>query len=131
MKDENKKAAELMRTFKMLKKILEQYEGPLKLKFDLKEKYELWTDKEVNIAGKTKKELFFAGVTLQKNYISFYFMPIYVEPELKEKLEPKLLKLLKGKSCFHIKSIDKELENEIFDALQKGYKLYEENEWIN
>jgi len=58
-------------------------------------------------------------------------MPIYVEPELKEKLEPKLLKLLKGKSCFHIKSIDKELENEIFDALQKGYKLYEENEWIN
>ena len=131
MKDENKKAAELMRTFKKLKKILEKYEGSLKLKFDRKEKYELWINKEVNIAGKTKKELFFAGLTLQKNYVSFYFMPIYVEPELKEKLEPELLKLLKGKSCFHIKSIDQELENKIFDALQKGYKLYEENEWIN
>lgn len=130
MRDENKKPAELMITFKKLKKILEKYEGPLKLKFDLKEKYELWTDKEVNIAGKTKKELFFAGVTLQKNYVSFYFMPIYIGPELKEKLEPELLKLLKGKSCFHIKSIDQELENEIFDALQKGYKLYEENQFI-
>ena len=126
----NKNQAELMRTFKKLKKILEQYEGSLKLKFDLKEKYELWTDKEVNIAGINKKELFFAGLTLQKNYVSFYFMPIYIEPELKEKLDPELLKLLKGKSCFHIKSIDQELENKINDALQKGYNLYQKNEFI-
>jgi hypothetical protein len=129
MKDKSK-TAKLKRTFKKLKKILEQYEGSLKLKFDLKEKYELWTDKEVNIAGKNKKELFFAGLTLQKNYVSFYFMPIYVEPELKEKLDPELLKLLKGKSCFHIKSIDQELENKINDTLQKGYKLYQKNDFI-
>jgi hypothetical protein len=129
MKDKSK-TGKLKRTFKKLKKILEQYEGSLKLKFDLKEKYELWTDKEVNIAGKNKKELFFAGLTIQKNYVSFYFMPIYVEPELKEKLEPELLKLLKGKSCFHIKSIDQELENKINDTLQKGYKLYQKNDFI-
>jgi len=130
MRDDNKKSAELMRTLKKLRKILEKYEASLRLKFDLKEKYELWTDKEVNIAGKKKKELFFAGFTLQKNYVSFYFMPIYIEPELKEKLDPELLKLLKGKSCFHIKSIDQELENKINDALQKGYNLYQKNEFI-
>jgi hypothetical protein len=129
MKDKNK-TPELMKIFKMLKKILEPYEASLKLKFDLKEKYELWTDKEVKIAGKNKKEIFFAGVTLQKKYVSFYFMPIYVEPELKQKLDPELLKLLKGKSCFHIKSIDQELENKINEALQKGYKLYEEKKFI-
>ncbi|SIQ05413.1 DUF1801 domain-containing protein [Halanaerobium kushneri] len=129
MKDKNK-TPKLMKIFKKLKKILEPYEASLRLKFDLKEKYELWTDKEVKIAGKNKKEIFFAGVTIQKNYVSFYFMPIYVEPELKQKLDPELLKLLKGKSCFHIKSIDQELENKINDALQKGYKLYQDNEFI-
>lgn len=129
MKDKNK-TPKLMKIFKKLKKILEPYEASLRLKFDLKEKYELWTDKEVKIAGENKKEIFFAGVTIQKNYVSFYFMPIYVEPELKQKLDPELLKLLKGKSCFHIKSIDQELENKINDALQKGYKLYQDNEFI-
>lgn len=49
-------------------------------------------------------------------------MPIYTNPDLKEKIH--LLNKLKGKSCFHIKSIDKETEKQISKTLKLGYKQY-------
>jgi hypothetical protein len=43
---------------------------------------------------------------------------------------PDLLQLLKGKSCFHIKELNPQLESQIEDALKKGYDLYKERGWI-
>ncbi len=36
-------------------------------------------------------------------------MPVYAAPEMKQVFAPELLVLLKGKSCFHIKSLDARL----------------------
>ena len=57
-------------------------------------------------------------------------MPIYTDTELKKVFKPELLNLLKGKSCFQIKKLDKDLEGQIKEALDIGYKLYKKRGWI-
>ncbi|MBT4538871.1 DUF1801 domain-containing protein [Candidatus Woesearchaeota archaeon] len=121
---------ELVNIFKKLKKILKKYENPLKPKFDLDSKYDLWSFKDLEIAGRKRKEIYFAGLIIQSNYVGFYFMPIYTNTKLKNVFKPELLSLLKGKSCFHIKSLNEELENQIEDALKKGIQLYKRRKWI-
>ncbi len=121
---------DLIHIFNRLKQLLKKYENPLKPKFDLDSKYDLWSFKEVEIAGRKRKEVYFAGLTIQSNYVGFYFMPIYAETKLQELFEPELSKLLKGKSCFHIKSLDKKLEKQISKAIKIGYDLYKKRCWL-
>ena len=116
--------------FKRLKKYLKKYENTLKPKFDLDSKYDLWSFKNLEIAGRKRKEVYFAGLIIQSSYVGFYYMPIYTDTDLKDVFKPELLKLLKGKSCFHIKNLDDELESQIAFALEKGYELYKKRSWI-
>lgn len=113
----------LIEIFKRLKSFLKKFEDPLKPKFDLDSKYDLWSFKEVEIAGRKRKEVFFASIIIQSNYVGLYYMPIYTDVKLRDVFKPELLKLLKGKSCFHIKDLNPELEKQIVDALEIGYKL--------
>lgn len=122
---------DLIEIYNRLKLILKKYENPLESKMDLDSKYDLWSFKDSVIEGKKRKEVFFAGLIIQSSYVGFYYMPVYSEPErMKKMFSPELLKLLKGKSCFHIKKLDEELEKQIEDALEKGYDLYKEKGWI-
>lgn len=92
--------------------------------------YDLWSEKEMVIDGRKRNDIYFAGVVIRKDYVGFYYMPVYTSPEMKEIFHPSLLKLLKGKSCFHIKKLDDMLIKQISDALAAGFKLYKQNEWI-
>ncbi|MNK09503.1 hypothetical protein D3C87_274650 [compost metagenome] len=92
--------------------------------------YDLWSDMEVVAFGKKRNEMYFAAVTIRKDYVGFYYMPVYAEPEMKNVFDPALLKLLKGKSCFHIKKLDESLLAHIEDALAEGYRLYKEKGWV-
>ena len=118
----------LVPIFNKLKGMLKKYEGKLKPKFDLDSKYDLWSFKDLEIAGRKRKEVYFAGLIIQSNYVGFYFMPIYVDGKLA--FGPELMKLLKGKSCFHIKELDNKLEKQIKKALKVGYGLYVEKGWV-
>lgn len=124
------KQEELVQIFDRLKKMLKKHEGQLKPKFDLESKYDLWSFKDLEIAGRKRKEVNFASLIIQSNYVGLYYMPIYTDTELKDVFKPELLSLLKGKSCFHIKKLDKDLESQIKDALDIGYKLYKKRGWI-
>ena len=73
---------------------------------------------------------YFASAIIQKGYVGFYFMPVYSTPEMKDLFPPELLSLLKGKSCFHIKKLDKKLLAQVRKALKDGYKLYKTREWV-
>ena len=121
---------ELVKIFNKLKKILKKYENPLKPKLDLDSKYDLWSFKDIETSGRKRKEIYFAGLIIQSKYVGFYYMPIYTDTSLEKVFKPELLKLLKGKSCFHIKTLDKQLELQIEDALKKGYSLYKKRKWI-
>ena len=120
----------LVPIYNKLKSVLKKYEDPLKPKLDLDSKYDLWSFKDVIILGRKRKEVFFASVIFQSNYVGFYYMPIYTDVNLKKVFKPELLKLLKGKSCFHIRKLDDELLAQIEEALELGYKLYKERGWI-
>ncbi len=92
--------------------------------------YDLWSEKEVTIENRKRKEVYFAGVVIRKGYVGFYYMPVYAEPDVKAIFHPSLLKLLKGKSCFHIKKLDDILLHQISEALATGFKLYKQNGWV-
>jgi hypothetical protein len=124
------KQDELVQNFNRLKKMLKKYEGQLKPKFDLDSKYDLWSFKDLEIAGRPRKEVNFASLIIQSNYVGLYYMPIYTDTELKDVFKPELLSLLKGKSCFHVKNLDKQLEGQIEEALKIGYDLYKKRGWI-
>ena len=124
------KTSELIEIYQRLKAIMKKFEDTLKPKFDLDSKYDLWSFKNVVIAGRKRKEVFFASIIIHSKHVGFYYMPIYTDTELIEAFKPELLKLLKGKSCFHIKKLDTELEKQIEEALNIGYQLYKERGWI-
>jgi len=120
----------LVEIFQKLKQILKEYEGQLKPKFDLDSKYDLWSFKDLEVAGRKRKEVSFASLIIQSKYVGFYYMPIYTDTTLQDVFEPELLSTLKGKSCFHIKNLDDQLEEQIRKALKIGYELYKERGWL-
>lgn len=121
---------ELIEIFRKLKKILKQYENPLVPKYDLDSKYDLWSRKNVVIAGRKRKEVYFAGLIIQTSYVGLYYMPVYADKDLRKFFKPEMLEILKGKSCFHIKKLGPELEKQIRDALKRGYSLYKKRGWV-
>lgn len=116
--------------FVRLRLLLSQYQPPFEPKNDEPGYYDLWSFKDLIIDGRKRKEIFFAGIIVQKTYVGFYFMPVYAEPEIKTFFKPELLTLLKGKSCFHILTLNELLEGQIRDALASGFQLYRERDWI-
>jgi hypothetical protein len=71
-----------------------------------------------------------AAVILQKGFVGFYLMCIYMNDSVKKKLSPSLLKLLKGKTCFHVTTLDDALIKDIEVALEMGTKDYRERGWL-
>ena len=71
-----------------------------------------------------KQHLFFGAVKVQKNYVSFYLMPVYACPELLDGISESLHKRMQGKSCFNFKHIDPELFRELTDLTRAGFERY-------
>lgn len=122
--------AKLVEIFIELKKMMKKYEPPFESQFDLDSKYDLWSFKDLEIAGRKRKKVNFATIIIQSKYVGFYYMPIYTDTDLVEVFRPELLKLLKGKSCFHIKELTPDIREQIEEALEIGYKLYKTRGWV-
>ena len=95
-----------------------------------KPSFHLYGNKEVSLFGKKPQKTYIAGVIQQKNYVSFYFSPIYSHPDEFVEISPNLKKTLKGKSCFNITKITPQFLEEIEEILKKGIDMYKEIEWI-
>jgi hypothetical protein len=119
--------------FERLEGSLRRYSPPLAARTGQtrdKRDLHLWSEKEVEVAGRKRDEVSFAALIVQKGYVGLYFMPVYAEPERKALFAPELLALLKGKSCFHVKRLDDELLAKVDDALAQGFELYHERGWV-
>jgi hypothetical protein len=125
-----KSGEELSEVFSSLVNIMRPFERTLTLRSATPKRYELWSEKPMTFKGKMRTEWFFAGLVVQKGYVGFYFMPVYTDVEIKPSIGLKLLKTLKGKSCFHIKQVDELLLADVRDALVLGYDHYEKKGWI-
>lgn len=121
----------LLEVFEVLKKLMKKYEPPFNARVDIQGKYDLWSEKPVEAYGRRYDSMSFSSLIIQTGYVGFYFMPIYSEPAKLGKLfKPELMKLLKGKACFHVKQLTPELEAQIRYALEVGYKEYKEKGWV-
>ena len=121
---------ELKAIFGAIKPLLQAYQPPLVPKTDNERYFNLWSPKPIVIDGRKKKEVFFAGLIIQKDYVGFYFMPIYAETDLKTVFKPEQQLRLKGKSCFHVKKLDEELLRQIEAALRVGFERYQQRGWV-
>jgi hypothetical protein len=121
---------DLKTVFDQLRSLFIKYQPPFQSKRDESGYFDLWSIKELVIDGRKRKEIFFAGIIIQKSYVGFYYMPVYAEPEVKQFFKPELLKLLKGKSCFYVRKVDSELLKQIEDALALGFAKYKERGWV-
>jgi hypothetical protein len=64
----------------------------------------------------------FGGVRLGKRYVSYYLMPVYVDPSLAEMISPELRKHMQGKSCFNFTRVDEGLFGELDALTKRGYE---------
>ncbi|RJQ45835.1 MAG: hypothetical protein C4534_03750 [Gaiellales bacterium] len=71
------------------------------------------------------KERFFGAVIIQKNYVSYYLMPVYMFPELLDGVSPELRKRMQGKSCFNFAKVDEKLMGELKRLTQKSFARFE------
>jgi hypothetical protein len=121
--DKSSGQPQLVPIFEEIKKLLAPYKkGTMKLSGGFDGKVGLVSKKPVEILGRKRDELWFAGALVQKGYVGFYYMPVYADSSIKKLIKPELLKCLKGKSCFYIKKFDKEIFSQIKEALAIGYK---------
>lgn len=112
--------------FDSLRAILKEYEPNLSLVHDIEDKYYL----DCKPTTPKEKPKFFAAVTVQKNYVSFYFFPVYCNPLLGANLSPELLKRRQGKSCFNFKKDEPELFQELAGLCRSGYEHFIDLGWI-
>jgi len=108
--------------FEHLKNILKPYAPKLTITADTSNSYSL----DGPYSEKWKKQLFFASTVVQKNYVSFYLMPVYMYPELRQDISPELKKHMQGKSCFNFKKVDPGLFRELTELTRKSVKKFQQ-----
>ena len=124
------KNEDLLPLFAEVKELLDPYVQRLTARKDEPGYFDLWSEKDIVIDGRKRTDVYFCGVVIQKTYVGFYFMPLYADDDLSSVFGPDLLATLKGKSCFHLKRMTPELRQQIVDALDAGWRLYEDRGWV-
>lgn len=94
------------------------------------EAFEVCGTKEVMQGKKKVDGHYFATIMPKPKDIRLYFFPIYTHVSEFEEIPESLRKCLKGKSCFHIKKMDSDLEVAIQEMIDKGVELYIKDELI-
>ncbi len=112
--------AEMQRVFDTLRPLLAEHEGEMEVVHDAPGIYYLNT---LTGSSGNKQPLFFGGVEIKKNYVSFHLFPVYMYPELLEGIGA-LKKRMQGKSCFNFRKIDDAQMEGLRSLVQAGYDRY-------
>lgn len=122
---------DLVEIFQTMRAILQPYENMgFNVRVNSENTFDVWSEKNIVIDGRKRNEIHFCTIKINKGYVGFYFMPYYADEDIRAGFHPELLKLLKGKSCFHVKKLDNALLGQLESALKVGYTLYKKNEWV-
>ena len=101
-----------------LRALLEPYAPPLFVTADGPKGYGL----DMAPEGERDPSTWFAGTRLGARYVSFYLMPVYVEPSLLDGISPELRRRMQGKSCFNFTKVDEPLFAELADLTRAGFE---------
>ena len=72
--------------------------------------------------GERDPSTWFAGTRVGARYVSYYLMPVYVEPSLLDGISPELRRRMQGKSCFNFAKVDETLFAELEDLTRAGFE---------
>ena len=73
-----------------------------------------------------KKPLCFGGAQRRPGYVSFYFMPVYMFPDLMKGASPDLKRRQQGKSCFNFSAVEKALFAELAGLVKAGFERFKQ-----
>jgi hypothetical protein len=76
------------------------------------------------------REVWFGGINIRKNYVSYYLMAVYMFPDLLPDLSPELKRRMQGKSCFNFKTTDPKLFQELAQLTDTSYKRYKKEKLV-
>ena len=105
--------------------ILKEQIDALKISAETENKFEVSGTIEAMQGKKKVDGIYFASVVPKPKDVRFYFFPTYTHKEQIGELPENLKKALKGKSCFHVKYIDDEFEDNIKELVKTAVKLYQ------
>jgi len=105
--------------------ILKEQIDVLKISAETENKFEVSGTIEAMQGKKKVDGIYFASVVPKPKDVRFYFFPTYTHKEQIGELPENLKKALKGKSCFHVKYIDDEFEDNIKELVKTAVKLYQ------
>jgi len=112
--------SEFPAVFSALHAILAKHEPLMRVVHDKPGNYHL----DAGYSEKWKRDIFFGGIRLNKSYVSFYLMPMYMHPELLKKVSPELKKRMQGKSCFNFKTVEPALFKELTTLTKQGLERF-------
>jgi len=110
-----------------LKEILLEYLGSLKVRIDKASNFEICGTIKAKQGAKVVDGIYFASLVPKHKDVRFYFYPAYSHSDQFDNLSQTLTMFKKGKSCFHVKFLNEELETELKEMISKGILLYQKD----
>ncbi len=110
---------------KKLISILKEHLGALKITYETPDGFEVSGTIEAQQGKKKVDGIYFATVLPKPKDVRFYFYPNYTHKEQLGRLPENLKKALKGKTCFYIKQMDNDFEDNLRHLVNKSVKLYQ------
>lgn len=107
--------------------ILQAHKGALRVRVDTPENYEVSGTIAAKQGKKTVDGIYFSSIVPKAKDVRLYFFPAYTHAVLFEGLSERLQKMKKGKSCFHIKLLDEQLETELKQMVATGIAAYQQD----
>jgi hypothetical protein len=115
-----RRSSEFEAIFARLKELFQPYADRLTVTIDTADRYHLYAPYH----PKYKKAIFFGGVEVRKNYVSYHLIPIYAFPKLLADVSPELKRRNQGKSCFNFTAIDEPLFKDLERLTRRGFELF-------
>jgi hypothetical protein len=110
--------ADLEQVFRRLRSMLEPYGRKMHISADSAQ----WYGVDMAPEGERDPSTWFGATRLGKRYVSYYLMPVYVNPTLLGEVSPELKKRMQGKSCFNFSKVDERLLAELEVLTKRGYE---------
>lgn len=108
----------LQTVFLALQQILQPYKNGLAVKHENATSCYL----ETRMASLNGRHLFFAGVKVKKNYVSFYLPPLYMYPDLAYRISAGLRRQMQGQSCFNFRAVNPDCFDELTKLTESAFQ---------
>ncbi len=120
---------ERQKIYAELKQLLEGYAKDFEVHDDPNH-FALWTTKPFTLGKITKDKMYFVGIKPLKNFVGFYFFPLYGSEKLRAKVPASLTKIYKGYTCFNVKELTPEIKEGLTELMEIGMKAFRKNGWL-